>query len=497
MRRGVEVFGRCDATLKRAWFAVCVGAMVMFTPLGIGVARAQSLLDLYRAAELGDPAAASARAQHEATMHRIDQARAAFGVTANLTYSNGHSQYVEPSNVVTPDSRTFNSRQAAVQFSLPLYKPALRPQLQQAKAQSEQARLQSEQARVEFMLRFMEATFDMLKARDALRYQRVEQGATTVQLNLARRSFTVGTVSVTDVRDAQARADVVAAQLTAAEYDLALRHQVFLDLVGRQTPELLSRALEADVLPHLDTGSLRDWVTEAHVASPALRQAQWALEAARQETIKATMAHAPTLDANYGYTKTWDTGSVTSTQSRLATQIQAGITLNVPLFASGATLSKQREAMVLQEKAQADLESARRSLALNIRQNFSAAQSAISQARGLSTVVQSQTVAVRANQRAYQVGMKVNSEVLAALAKLSEAQRDLSSAHYDAWLAYFKLKGAAGQLDEYDISHLDGLLKPLGEPLELSDDILHPVELPQLKLRPLGAARPEDRGAAR
>jgi outer membrane protein len=153
--------------------------------------------------------------------------------------------------------------------------------------------------------------------------------------------------------------------------------------------------------------------------------------------------------------------------------------------------------VVLQEKALADLESARRSLALNIRQSFSAAQSAISQARGLSTAVQSQTVAVRANQRAYQVGMKVNSEVLAAVAKLSEAQRDLSRAHYDAWLAYFKLKGAAGQLDEYDISHLDGLLKPLGEPMELSDDILHPVELPQLRLRPLGAAHPEDRGVDR
>lgn len=491
------MFGRCDATLKQAWLAACVGAMAVFTPLGIGVAHAQSLLDLYRAAEAGDPAAASVRAQHEATLHRIDQARAAFGVTANLTYNNGHSQYVEPSNTVTPDSRTFNSRQATVQFGVPLYKPALRPQLQQAKAQSEQARLQGEQARVEFMLRFVETAFDMLKARDALRYQRVEQEATTVQLAQAQRSFTVGTVSVTDVRDAQARADMVAAQVTAAAYDLALRHQVFLDLVGRQTPELLSRALEAGVLPKLDAGSLRDWVAEAHVASPALRQAQWALEAARQETIKATMAHAPTLDANYSYTKTWDTGAVTTTQPRLATQIQAGITLNVPLFASGATRSKQREAMALQQKALADLESARRNLALNIRQSFSAAQSALSQAQGLSTAVQSQTVAVRANQRAYQVGMKVNSEVLAALSKLSEAQRDLSRAHYDAWLAYFKLKGAAGQLDEYDISHLDGLLKPLGAPMELSDDILHPVELPQLRLRPLGAARPEDRGLTR
>jgi outer membrane protein len=459
-----------------------------------GASHAQPLLELYRAATTADPTAASARAQHEAALHRVDQARAAFGVTANVTLNNGHSQYVEPSNVVTPDPRTFNSRQATLQFSQPLYKPVLRPQLQQAKAQSEQARLQSEQTRFEFMLRFVESAFDMLKARDALRYLRVEQESTALQMAQAKRSFTVGTVSVTDVRDAQARADAVAAQVTAAEYDLALRHQVFLDLVGRQTPELLALGLETGALPSLDASSLPGWVSDAHIASPALLQAQWALEAARQETIKANMAHAPTLDANYSYTKTWDTGSVTSAQQRLSKQIQMGVTLNVPLFASGATLSKQRESLALQDKAQADLESARRTLAVNIRQSFSAAQSSISQARGLVTAVQSQTVAVRANQRAYQVGMKVNSEVLAAQAKLSEAQRDLSRARYDAWLAYFKLKGAAGQLDEYDLSHLDGLLKPLDTPMELSKDILQPTELPQLKLRPLGVRRPEGQG---
>jgi outer membrane protein len=457
-------------------------------------AHAQSLLDLYRAAQAADPAAASARAQHQAALHRIDQARAAYGVTANVTYNNGHSQYVEPTNSVTPDPRTFNSRQATLQFSQPLYKPSLRAQLQQAKAQSEQARLQSEQTRVEFMLRFVEAAFDMLKARDALQYLRVEQESTAAQMAQAKRSFTVGTVSVTDVRDAQAKADLVSAQLAAAEYDLALRHQVFLDLVGRQTPELLARGLQAQALPNLDATGLPNWVADAHIASPALRQAQWALEAARQETIKADMAHAPTLDANYSYTKTWDTGSVTSAQQRQATQIQMGVTLNVPLFASGATRSKQRESQALQDKAQADLESARRTLAVNIRQSFSAVQSAISQASGLATAVQSQSVALRANQRAYQVGMKVSSEVLAAQSKLSEAQRDLSKARYDAWLAYFKLKGAAGQLDEYDLSHLDGLLVALDTPMELSRDILYPIELPQLKLRPLGATRPEDRG---
>jgi outer membrane protein len=455
---------------------------------------AQTLFDLYRDAAVADPSSASARAQHRATQHRAEQARAAYGVTANLSYNNSHSQYVEPSSLTVPDPRTFNTRQATLQFSQPIYKPALRAQLQQAKAQGEQARLQAEQARIEFMLRFVESVFDMLKARDALRYLKVEQASVELQMARAKRSFSVGTVPVTDVREAQAKTDLMAAQLDAAKYDLALRHQTMLDLVGRATPELLARGLEAETLPTLDAASLTAWMADAHESSPTLRQAQWALEVARQEVQKANMAHAPTIDATYSYIKNRDSGTVTSEQPRRATQIQAGIVLNVPLYTSGSITFKQREAIAAQEKAQADVDVARRNLAVAIRQSFSAAQSAMSQAKGLATAVQSQTVVVHANQRAYQVGTRTNSEVLAAQSKLSEAQRDLSKARYDAWLAYLKLKGAAGQLDEYDISHLDGLLTPLHAPMELSNDILHPVELPPLKLRPLGAERPEERG---
>lgn len=92
-----------------------------------------------------------ARAQHRATLEREEQARAAFGVTGNLTISSSHSQYAEPSNAVTPDPRTFKAKQGALQFNQPIYKPTLIAQLQQSKAQSEQARLQGEQTRIESM----------------------------------------------------------------------------------------------------------------------------------------------------------------------------------------------------------------------------------------------------------------------------------------------------------------------------------------------------------
>lgn len=459
-------------------------------------AHAQSLLELYRSADLADPALASARFQHQAAQERENQARAAFGVTINLSVNSSRSEYQEPTSATLPDPRQFNTRQFTLQFNQPVFKPVLTAQLQQAKAQSEQLRLQYEQTKIDALQRFVEVAFELLKARDALRHLRAEQESTAAQMAQAKRSFTVGTVSITDVRDAQARADLVAAQLAAAQSDLLLRHQLVLDLVGRSAPDLLRRELTGEAVPDLKPDSLAEWMADAHSTSPALRQAQWALEAARQETRKADMAHAPTLEASYGYTRTSETGTTTSNQPRFAEQLQMGVTLNIPLFSSGAMSSKQRESLALQAKAQADLDSARRTQALNIRQNFANVLTALSQVRGLTTAVASQAVALRANQRGYEVGMKVSAEVLAAQSKLFEAQRDLSKSRYDAWLAYFKLKGAAGQLNELDMERLDTLLTPIEPPMALPAEVLEPQALPQLTLHPVGTVPSSGRGWA-
>lgn len=457
--------------------------LVSTAALGLAVslpAAAQTLLELYRAADLSDPAVAGARAQQRAAQERETQARAAFAPTVNATYTRSRSNYAEPSNLFTPDPRSFDSKQAALQVTLPLYKLSLFAQKDQARAQVEQARLQAEQARIDGLQRFVETAFEMFKARDGLQYLLAQQDSTAAQLALASKSFKVGTVAITDVRDAQAKADAVAAQVIAARHELSLRHQLFMEIVGQSVPGLLARGLTEDRLPALDRGSLQQWLADAQAGSPALRQAQWGLEAARQEVRKATVAHAPTLDASLSKTESSETGSTVSLQHKRASQEQAGLTLTIPLFAGGATQARVREALALQEKAQADVDAARRALTLSVRQSFTSTLASTSQAYGLATAVKSQETALRANRRGYEVGLKVNTEVLDAQTKLFEARRDLSRSRYDAWLSYIKLKCAAGLVADLDLAGLDTMLLPLNPPLVLTDDILNPAAGPAL-----------------
>lgn len=426
------------------------------------LASAQPLPELYRSAALADPAVVGAQAQVRAAEHRLVQAKSAFGPTVVATYSRTETRYDEAPDFET---RPFASKQAAVQLTQPVYRPTLHSGLQGAEAGLAQAQSALEQAQAESMQRFVEACFEVLKARDALSFAQAQRVATAEQLASARRSFAVGTTPVTDVREAEAKADVVAAQLSAAQFDLELRQQTLAELVGQPAAGLLGRGLKVDSLPPVDPASVLDWLSTAMAQSPQVRQAQRAYEVADSEVSRAGQGHAPTADFTASYTMSSDTGTVTSFFPRRGNSKQVGVNVNIPLFASGATQAKVMEAMASRDKAQSDIDSARRTVTLAVRQNFTAVLSAISQARGLEAAVKSAELALRANRRGYEVGMKVNAEVLESQTKLFEARRDLSKARYDAWVNYVKLAALAGRLGEGDLQHLDSQLVEQAPPV--------------------------------
>lgn len=423
--------------------------------------HAQSLTELVRDAVTIDPAVTAAQAQLVAAQQRLTQAKAAFGPTINGTYDVSRTRYTDKLNV-DPETgrgvRAFHSRTYSLQVKQSLLNNAVFYAYQSAAAQVDQASEALEQARAESQEKFVEACFEVLKSRDDVRFLEIEKAATEEQLATAQHSFKAGIVAIPDVRDAQAKADTVAAQLVAAEFDLQMRQQVLEELAGGPVPALVTRGLDGTRMPVLDRASMLEWLADAAVTSPQIQQAQAALDAAEADALKAGQGHAPTIEASGNYTRGNETGSETSTFPRLWQGLTATITLNVPLYAGGATQAHVVEAMALRDKARSDLEAARRSVAIAVRQDFIASLSAAHQADGLASAVRSDEVALAANKRGYQVGMKINAEVLDAQQKLFEARRDLSKARYDAWLNFIKLDAVAGRLDEMQIALLDAVL---------------------------------------
>lgn len=437
-----------------------VGRVLVFAlGLSCGLAsQAQILPELRRSALDSDPAVAGALAQWRAAEQRVVQAQAGFGPVAGLALNKSETRYNEAPDY---ELRQYSARQATLQITQPLLRSALWPTLDAAQAQLAQAQAALDQARAESTVRLLEAGFDLLKARDTLTLIEAQRIAAEEQMASARRSFTVGRATIVDVREAEAKIDTVAAQTIAAQADLDLRQQLLAEQVGRPAPELLDRGLSGDTLPKLDAAALLVWIAEAQLHSPQLQQAQQALLTAEAEVRKAWQGHAPTADLNYTYTQSADTGTVTSLLPRRGDTSQVGVSVNIPLFASGATQAKVKESMALRDRAQADVDAARRSVQIGVRQSFSTALGAVGLARGLETATRSLEVAMQANRRGYEVGMKVNAEVLEAQTKIFESRRELSRARYDAWLNFIKLKTFAGRLSDADIDQLDALLVTL------------------------------------
>ena len=435
----------------------CVSAALALAALA-PLARAQSLAALYEAARGFDASYQSARLQYEASLARAEQAKAGILPTAGV--SAGASRVGVETTTTPAISTSYNTQNAALSASQPLYRPANWATYAQGARQVELARAQLESASQDLIVRTSQAYFDVLAAQDTLAFVRAQKEAVAEQLAAARRNFEVGTATITDTREAQARYDLVVAQEIAAENDLRVRRIALDQLVG--LTEAQPRPLAVPVgLPAVLPAEVGTWVRQSELLHPAIRQAQGNADIAELEIKKAEAGHKPTLDATASYSVTKNPASSAQAGiSSRANSANVGLVLNVPLFAGFATQNRIRETLWLRDKALSDLEGTRRAVAQNVRTAYFGVQSGQGQVRALEAAELSSQSALEANRLGYQVGVRINIDVLNAQSQLFQTKRDLAQARYNVLLGGLRLRQASGTLTAEDLQPINGLLAP-------------------------------------
>jgi outer membrane protein len=391
--------------------------------------QAQNLVELYRSARDYDAAYQSARSLYDANLYRAEQARAGILPQAGLSMGVSRANYENNNPVV---DRNFPQQSATLSASQPLYRPGNWATYEQGKQQVELSKAQLEAAEQDLIVRTSQLYFDVLAAQDTLAFVRAQKAAVAEQLASAKRNFEVGTSTITDSREAQARYDLVIAQELAAENDLRVKKIALDQLVGR--PDAQPRPLVAPTnLPPLVPADVNTWVQQSEAVHPSIRQAEASLQVAKLEIDKAEAGHKPTVDltASYGAQRN-PQGSASSlnTLNSRANTTTVGLALNLPLFAGFATQNRIRETLSLEEKARSDLDVARRSVALNTRTAYFGVLSGQGQVRALEAAEASSQSALDANRLGYQVGVRINIDVLNAQSQLFQTKRDLAVARY-------------------------------------------------------------------
>lgn len=419
-------------------------------------AYAQGIQELYDAARAYDATYLAARAQADSAQYRLEQSRALARPSANLAGSVTRTETDPPASSTNPTGARLGTNTTALTITgrQPLFNRANTATIDQAERSFEITRADLQIAEQDLVVRLAQAYFDVLVAQDALGATQASKKATGEQLASAKRNFEVGTATITDQREAQARFDLATAQEIAADNDLRSKRIALDQLVGRTGVE--PRPLATPVtLPPVTPANVEDWVTPSQNSHPAVRKAQLALDIARLETEKARAGHLPTVDAlaSLGSTnaRTNGTGGTTNAAS-------LGVQLNVPLFAGYSIQNRIKETLVLEEKSRNDLEAAKRAVAQGTRVAFFGAQSGQAQAKALEAAEVSSKLALEATQLGYRVGVRVNLDVLNAQSQLYNTQRDLSKARYDVLLAGLRLRQAAGTLQPADVAAVNTLL---------------------------------------
>jgi outer membrane protein len=433
--------------------------------------QAANLIQVYQQALVYDAQYASARAALAAGQEKTAQGRALLMPTVAINGSNTRTtNEFSPNDGVSSSgspisnptgSATNSSQQNAdrhvnsysLTLSQPLFRWANWQQYQQGKLAQASAEALFAQVQQDLITRVAQAYFDVLTAQDNLGVTQAQKVATTEQLASAKRNFEVGTQTITDTHEAQAAFDLVVAQEFAALNDLENKRAALQTIVGPEFAAGLAPLRSGIVLPRPSPELAAPWVAAAEQQNYGVVGAQLTLESSKREIERNRAGHYPTLDliANAGHT--YSTGYGKTNNSAV------GVQWNVPLFNGFAVTSRVRESISLEDKARNDLESARRAASQGARQAFLGVNSGLAQVRALEAAEVSSLSALESNKLGYQVGVRINIDVLNAQRQLFTTQKDLAKARYDTIMSGLRLKSSAGSLNEADLTPVNALLQ--------------------------------------
>jgi len=424
-----------------------------------------SLNEVYQKARLQDPQFKAAQKALAAGLEKIPQARAALLPSANLNANKGRQFGDASFSEAAYIQRDVQTNTWTAQITQPLFRWNHWVGWRQANAQVRQSLMQFAQAEQELLLRCAQAYSDAVLSLQSQELAKGQVHAIGEQLTVAERTYAVGTGTITDVQEARAKMALAQAQKVAADNEVEVKSAEPEKLLG-ESVELPNRDLgslvqEASSLPAHDVEQLNFWMSAVQ-KNLQIQLQEAALEVARQEVAKNQAGHMPTLDLVLGRSGSYNSGSLSSPADLSVNTVSnsMSVQLTVPLYSGGATQSRIREAIALEDKALEELTLAQRNATTQVRQAYAGVINGRAQVAALQTAVLAGRNAVESNKIGLKIGTRITPDVLTAEQQLFASLRDLYKARVDTVMQSLKLKAAVGQLQPEDLQVADAVLAP-------------------------------------
>ena len=427
---------------------------VAVTALAVAMSSAYSadLLTLYQDAATQDPAVASAQAALLAARERVTQAEAANGFGAGIN-AGANANYFDLHARGFPNAATdrgYLTASVSAYVNKPLIRPALIVAIEQARASLTLFEVSLAAAQMDVATRLSQAYFDVLLAQDNLTLVQAQKAAVGEQLAQAKRNFEVGTATIVDTNEAQARYDQVIAQEIAANNEVERTRYALRNVVGRYETNLKRLRSNAQV-PAPNPSNMDAWVSRAETEAFGVRIAQQTLTVAEYDIKRAQTGLAWTLDATASVVHSQSTGGISTGIGTWVNSGVVGVTFNWPFDVSGGANARIRETLALVDKSRNDIEAARRLASLGVRQSYLGVTSGVASVVAQQQALKSAETLLASTKLGLEVGVRTNLDVLNAQQQVTQVQRDLALARYNTLLNDLRLKAATGVLSEDDL----------------------------------------------
>lgn len=425
-------------------------------------AWATDLLQAWQAAQQNDRELAVARAAHGTAQPQRDQAAALWRPGVALTASAGlatnenemrGAQFSAPGlgqsngvNFATSVTGGTATRWA-LQASQPLINPVRSAQQQQLGLQADMTDLQWQAAEQAAMLRTAQRYFDVAVAQEALQVLDRQLQALQKASTEAQDRYELGSLPITDTHEARARLAGLRAQRLAAQTDLDVKRRLLADSTG-----LPASSLAVQLPSQVQAPAPRDltaWQSDAEASNPSLRMQALALDIARAEAHKHSLRAATTVDlvAQAGQDRLHGSGDFGSARNK-SVNAMVGVQINVPLYTGGWRSAKQDEALALQAKAEAQVQSTREQVAQQVHGAWLGLSVGASRVQALGEALTASEARLDATRLGHEVGHRTLLDVLSAENDAAAARLALAQARTGLLLDHLRLAALAGQLDE-------------------------------------------------
>lgn len=443
--------------------------------------RVMDLVSLYQEAAFNDPVINSARFNLAARKELYWQGLSVLlpQISANPTATR-FFQHGEGTN------RIFDQRSYTLTLTQPVFNLSGVQLFKQGDLNSKISDLQFYQAQQDLVIRVSQAYFDVLTAQDNVELFKSKKELIRQQLNAAKAKFEIGTATIVDANDAQARFDVANAQEIAALAELVVKQGVLEQLIGHPVKNIKPMAKDVSIagvvadprarnkdnrgLPIADSVSpklppgqaLEDWITQSENANYAVLAGQLGVQLADSVYRASLAANYPSINfvGTSGFNQS--NGSALNFNPVPKQNIfnnTLALQMTLPIISGGFNMSVIRQNAALFDKAKSDYDNLRRTAAQATRQAFTGFYGGLATVKALEAAERSSSIAVESSKLGYNVGALINIDVLIALDTLFTTRASLYKARYDTIMNALKLKAQAANLTDEDLIAINALLR--------------------------------------